>query len=198
MAEICQMKACKDLKYKTIVMDFPWKLTDHGTDNFMKGKINHNLPYGQMTDDEILNFNINDFAEYQCDLFLWTTHKKLPLTFKILERWGFKYYCIITWFKNSGLTVNGFFMNSEIVVYGYRGKFTIPRRGEAIPIVFKANTRGHSIKPDEFYELIKPKTREPRIDIFARKRHDGFEAWGDQVENEIQLTLKAMSELGDR
>lgn len=42
----------------------------------------------------------------------------------------------------------------------------------------------HSQKPDEFYEILRRRTPAPRIDIFARRRHFGFDAHGNQVEND--------------
>ena len=33
-----------------------------------------------------------------------------------------------------------------------------------------------------FYELIRRVARRPRVDIFARRRHEGFDAFGNQVE----------------
>ena len=40
-----------------------------------------------------------------------------------------------------------------------------------------------------FYNLINEMSPEPRLDVFARKRHDGFESWGLQVEQEGQRFL---------
>src|SRR3990167_10307806 len=171
-------------KYKTVVIDFPWKLTPHGSDNFMRRDIKHNLPYKQMTDREILSFNINNFADMESCLFVWSTHLKLPIALKFCESNGFKYHCVLTWHKNTGVTMRGFYRNTELLLFAYRGSFPIENRGKSIPLYFHAKTRGHSVKPNEFYELIKNKTREPRIDVFARKRHEGFDAYGDEVESE--------------
>lgn len=177
------------MKYKTVVIDLPWSLVAHGSSNMMTGKIDKKLPYKSMTDKQILNFPINDFVDDNCNLFIWTTHYKLPFVFELVKKWGFKYHCMITWVKNTGITMRGIFRNSEFVVFAYNGKFTIPSKGKALRTVINAKTTGHSSKPFEFYEEIKSKTEEPRIDIFARKRHDGFEAWGDEVEPTIQTTL---------
>ena len=82
--------------------------------------------------------------------------------------------------------MQGIFRNSELAIFGYSGEFNIPFRGKAIPTAFNAKTGIHSEKPSEFYEIIKSKTQTPRIDIFARKQHHGFTAWGDQVELEAE------------
>lgn len=54
---------------------------------------------------------------------------------------------------------------------------------------FKAKRRKHSEKPDVFYANILKVTNAPRIDIFARKRHYGFDAWGNEVEKQQQIPL---------
>lgn len=148
------------------------------------------MPYKTMSDSEIMTFPINDFADDECDLFMWTTHTKLPLALEILQKWGFKFHVLLTWDKISGVCINGFHRKTEFVVYSYRGKQGIDiGEGSYIPTLFSSKANGHSKKPDKFYSIIKNRTKEPRIDIFARKRHFGFDAYGDQVEKEIEVPL---------
>lgn len=66
-----------------------------------------------------------------------------------------------------------------------------------IPI-FREALREHSRKPDSFYEILRTNTPEPRIDIFARYRHFGFDSYGNEVQKDIQLPLTAIQNtLGD-
>lgn len=143
-----------------------------------------------MTDSEIAAFPINNFADDECDLFMWTTHTKLPVALSILKDWGFKFHVLLAWDKLSGVCMNGFYRQTEFVVYGYRGKQGVDvGEGNYIPTLISAKARGHSEKPAKFYSIIKERTKEPRIDIFARKRHFGFDAYGDQVESQIEFPL---------
>lgn len=170
-------------KYKTIVIDPPWKINCNlkNTKFYRCGKP---MPYKLMTDEQIEKFDINIFAEEICDLFMWVTHSKLYIGLKIMEKWGFKYHCCITWDKTNGIGLNGFHRKTELIIYGYRGKMGIDRgKGKYIPTIFTEKLTTHSTKPNLFYEIIKPRTLQPRIDIFARKKHDGFDSWGDEVEN---------------
>ncbi len=181
-------------KYKTIVLDPPWRITSTGPNSRpCHGKIERKLAYDTMSDAEIVEFPINDFASKSCNLFVWTIQSRLPFTIDLLKKWGFKYYCTCVWVKNSGITMQGIFRNHEFVVFGYRGDFDIPFTGKAMPTAFHARATGHSIKPAEFYEIIRSKTKAPRIDIFARQRHYGFDAGGDQVETS-QSQMKIMAE----
>jgi N6-adenosine-specific RNA methylase IME4 len=62
-------------------------------------------------------------------------------------------------------------------------------KGHYIPTLITEKLTTHSAKPRLFYTILKDRTLEPRIDIFARKRHEGFEAWGNEVEKGLQLSL---------
>jgi N6-adenosine-specific RNA methylase IME4 len=61
--------------------------------------------------------------------------------------------------------------------------------GSFIPTLFRVSRTTHSEKPSMFYEILRIRTKEPRIDIFARKRHFGFDAYGDQVETEMEVPI---------
>ena len=172
------------MKYKTIVIDYPWSVNS----NFNKYGYG-DFPYKQMSDDEILNFNLDDFADDNCDLFIWTTHSKLPLCFDILNKYNFKYHCLVTWDKLSGICINGFYRNTELIVYGYRGKMGIKLEGNYIPTLITEKAKGHSKKPDKFYKILRERTLSPRIDIFNRRTILGFDSFGDELPKERQLFI---------
>jgi len=183
------------MKYRTIVIDPPWKIKCNLVDTkfYRCGKP---IPYDLMADEEIEKFPINDFADSDCDLFMWTTHSKLLSALEIVKSWGFKYHVLLTWDKTNGIGLNGFQRKTELVVYAYRGRMGIDRKeGSYIPTLFTEKLTTHSTKPSIFYHILKNRTQEPRIDIFARKRHEGFDSWGNQVEGFIQKSLKFKLEL---
>lgn len=177
------------MKYKTIVIDPPWDigLTGGKLKNKKYCRFGKGLPYNIMSDDEIKNFPIDDFADNNCDLFMWVVHSKLPIAFKIIEKWGFKHHCLLTWDKTNGIGLHGFQRKTEYVIYAYRGKMGIDRsKGKYIPTLFTEKLTENSVKPKIFYELIRQRTKEPRIDIFARRNIYGFDRWGDEIPNIIQ------------
>lgn len=174
------------MKYKTIVIDPPWPV------DFIRLKRRPNqikMPYQVMTIDEIIGFPIDEYAADNCDLFMWTTHTYIQDAFRILKCWGFKYHCILTWDKTNGLSLMGFTRRTEFLIYAYKGKMGINQRGNFIPTIFKSKQTKHSEKPSSFYQLIRPNTQEPRIDIFGRKQHEGFTPWGNQIEPYLQTTV---------
>jgi N6-adenosine-specific RNA methylase IME4 len=176
------------------VIDPPWKLSlcnpkncRHGG-RIAKPSIARELPYGTMTDEELEKFDIQQFADEECDLFLWTTKAKIHTAFHIMEKWGFHYANFFVWNKLDGLNNNGVHSILEFVLYGYKGRNGLDYK-KPIEQYFAEKRKKHSQKPNLFYAMISKVTSAPRIDIFARRRHFGFDAYGDQVETQIQIPL---------
>jgi N6-adenosine-specific RNA methylase IME4 len=181
------------MKYQTIVIDPPWTVKNNLKDLrfYRTGKT---MPYPLMSDEEIKNFPIDDFADDRCDLFLWTITSKIPLCFEILKSWGFRYMDFFAWDKEIGVPVNGIYRRVEWVIYAYRGKMGINKKGSFIPSMFREKRGKHSRKPDIFYETVRNHTLAPRIDIFAREHKEGFSAWGNEVESDVELKPTLSSE----
>jgi len=179
-------------KYKTIVIDPPWPI-----EPIILRKYSLSVPYKTMTIDEIESLPINDISEEDSIIFLWTTHRFLPQSFPILEKWGFKYYCLISWDKISGLTHQGFFRVTEFILVGYKGKLTnaINQKGKAIPCLFREHKGKHSEKPKKFDDIIRRSTLEPRIDIFARKKKLGYDfSYGDDSKLNKPLEIQSLEQ----
>jgi len=123
-------------------------------------------------------FPLKQLMADDCHVYLWTTHKFLPITFEIFREWNVKYECLLTWVKNVGFTPFSWMYSTEHVLFGRVGSLELLKMGERLD--FQAKVREHSRKPDEFYQLVKRVSPEPRIDVFAREKHDGFETWGNE------------------
>ena len=176
-----------DKKYKTIVIDPPWNLSSVGNNHTLKFRMPTGLPYATMTDKAITNFPIDEFAAEDCGIFMWVTHATLPLGLDILKEWGFRYHCLLTWDKTIGIVIHGFNRRTEMVIYAYRGKFQIKGSGASLPTFFREIRTVHSRKPRIFYDILLKNTPTPRVDIFARKKHYGFDAWGNEVDESMTL-----------
>lgn len=179
-----QMIQLPDIKAKTIVMDVPWPIQP-----MILKKYSLSVPYKTMTIEEISDLPIHEISDENCILFFWTTHTFLPESFKIIENYGFKYYCMGTWDKVSGLTHQGFFRVTEFVIVAYKGKLTkcIKQTGKAFSLLFRQPEGRHSEKPQKFDDMVIRSTFEPRIDLFARKRKFGYVcSFGDDKELQSQ------------
>ena len=175
-------------KYKTIYADPAWQI---GSIELDKWQSPLSDKYITMTDEEIQALPIKDLADIDCGLFLWVTHTKLPVGLKLMENWGFKYYCIITWDKGNGWSQHGFHKRTELLLFGYKGKISnvINQEGNFIPTIITEKKSIHSRKPKRLYGLLLNNTAEPRIELFARQRIDGFDVWGNEAPNHTQAVL---------
>ena len=119
-------------------------------------------------------------------LFLWTIQKFLPGSFKLIDKWGFKYRLTITWDKQNGIVLGGFHYRTEFIVVGVKGSWETFMEKPAMPSVFQAKSPYHSAKPDEFYTMA-GNFGEPRLDMFARRKIFDWDCWGNEVDSDINI-----------
>ena len=187
------------MKYKTVVVDPPWPIKLAPSMNkVLKGSTLHaTLDYKFMSVDELLEFPINDYAAEECLLFLWCTNGKLEngrpclqVALEMIEYWKFKYRLILIWHKSHGYAIWQPFRGlTEFVIFATRKVHNYKPYGKYSNI-FQWPITKHSEKPAGFYQMLRGWTPKPRIDIFARRTHEGFDGWGDEyVGNSDEGTL---------
>lgn len=165
--------------------------------------------YDTMTIDEICAMPVADVVADDAFLFIWTTGPHLPLTFPVIEAWGFRYSGLgFVWPKLARAMTPGkfdiiaeavvrnesfdpferlFHMGmghgvrscSEIALLARRGKPV--RKSKAVREVIMANVREHSRKPSEQYERIEEFCDGPYLELFARHQRPGWQAWGNSA-----------------
>ena len=176
-------------EYQTLVIDPPWAQGKTGLRSVRPNQ-GRSLPYETMSMEQLRALPLLDWAAEDAWLFLWATASRdresgVPIlyqAFDLLESWGFRYYTPLVWRKPTGPCPFGpIQITAEFVLFGYRGKLRPGKMG-AMQSVFDAPVTRHSEKPDSFYTRLLEFTPAPRLDVFARRRHEGFDAWGDQVE----------------
>ena len=176
--------------YKTIVVDPPWEYQNNIFQvTSRKFRLTENQ-YQFLTLEEIRQLPIESLAAQDARLYLWTTQKYLPYSFTLLEDWGFCYRWTFVWHKqNGGLQLKGIpNSDAEFILQGNRGNPRFLDNRDFATVLTAPKSR-HSEKPAYFYELLARVTPGPRIDLFARRRHPGFDAWGDQVDDWCQGNL---------
>lgn len=164
--------------YRTIVIDPPWEMKKSKRTARPKQV---DMDYDVMSLEEIKRFPLRKFISADgCHVYLWTTHKHLPDAFAVFKAWGVNYHCTLTWNKNVGVTPFTWMFSTEFILFGFIGNLAVIRKG--IRTDFKGKVREHSRKPDEFYEIVKRVSPEPRIDIFSREKRDGFDQYGFEAD----------------
>jgi N6-adenosine-specific RNA methylase IME4 len=158
-------------RYRTLVIDPPWeyRLVVGGRSA---------PPYATMTQEQLLALPVESWAEDDCHLYLWTTNAFMPNAVALMERWRFEHKTILTWHKQTRKGtplwgIGNYFRNTtEHVLFGVRGK--LRTRVDDIPTHFEAPIRGHSEKPDVFYEIVRQASYLPAGEAFQREARPGF------------------------
>ena len=128
--------------YKTIVIDPPWEIETGNKSKKLHSPIPE-LPYKTMSLAEIINFPINQFADKNCLLFLWTIQKYIRDSFDIINSWGFKFNSLLAWDKVDGMNHGGFTRNVEFVLFAYRGGYNINTNAKFMPQCFREKRTKH-------------------------------------------------------
>lgn len=161
--------------FQTIVIDPPWDWGDEGDINQL-GRAKPD--YATMPIEELEKLPIAKISDDNCHLYVWVTNRSLPKAFRLIEAWGFRYITCITWVKPSFGMGNYFRGSTEQVLFAVKGSQPLKRKD--IPTHFQApRGKGHSAKPDHFYDIIQSCSHAPFIDVFGRKEREGWSVWGE-------------------
>ena len=176
-----------DMKYSVIYADPPWKFKSWSKKGEGRSAIRH---YDVMTLDEIKAVSPVDHAAKDSVLFLWAIDPLLDRAFEVITAWGFTYKTVaFDWAKCSvkGPESNiwpiggGYWTraNAEKCLLATRGK---PKRLNAdVRQLIVEPRREHSRKPDRVNGDIERLGAGPYLEMFARHRRPGWDAWGDEV-----------------
>lgn len=121
-------------------------------------------------------------------LFLWVTMPMLNECWNIIKKWGFKYKTVaFTWVKRNKKSNSWFWgmgrwtrANAELCLLATKGK---PKRLSAsVHSIIDTPIEKHSKKPDEVRKrIVKLLGDLSRIELFARDKVDGWDAWGNEL-----------------
>ncbi len=101
--------------------------------------------------------------------------------FKVINAWGFKYKTSFVWDKIKHNMGHYNSVRHEFLLIAVRGSCQ-PDASKLFDSVQSIERTEHSAKPGIFREIIDTLyPHGPRIELFARKKTDGWEAYGNQV-----------------
>lgn len=167
------------MKYRTIYADPPWAESGGG-------RLGANAHYPLMKTKKIIALApmVQELAEDNAHLYLWTTNNFLPDALEVMKAWGFRYVTTITWMKNQ-MGLGQYFRGlTEHCLFGVRGKLpykVIDGKRQQGKTGFFEKKREHSRKPVQMREMIEKVSYPPFIELFARERFDGWDAWGNEI-----------------
>lgn len=171
--------------YRTIYADPPWP--EYGGGKIKRGADRH---YSLMKVQEILDPPIQSFIDTNAHLYLWVTNNFLEESFKVVKAWGFRYVTNITWGKFNFRLGQYFRGQTEHCLFSVRGhlpyKIIDGRRQQGVTLILARKTQ-HSIKPEQMRRMIEKVSYPPYLELFARRKVPDWDAWGSEIENDIDL-----------
>lgn len=178
-------------KYSVILADPPWHYFVSSSKQSRRATEAH---YPTLSIPSIRALPVGKLAGADCALFLWITAPMLPELPGILEAWGFSYKTIaFVWIKLNRKSQSLFWgmgfwtrANPEYCVLAVKGH---PKCVCAdVHQVIISLVEEHSKKPEEARRRIERLMGDaPRVELFARQKTPGWDAWGNEVDSDFQM-----------
>ncbi|GAA5878031.1 hypothetical protein JCM3774_005986 [Rhodotorula dairenensis] len=184
-------------KYDVLVADPPWA-------------IHQELPYGTLTDDEMMRMPVGAMQDEGGLLFLWVTGRAMELGRECLKAWGYERIDELVWVKTNQLQGlirtgrTGHWLNhsKEHCLVAVRRSVTSPESPPRLRSWFNrgldtqvllAEVRETSRKPDELYDMIERilggRGKGRKVELFGRKHNlrPGWWTLGNQLGEQDQV-----------
>ncbi len=172
-------------KYRVLYADPPWQYNsgDQHTRTSQDTVLGSHYP--SMSLEDICALPIRDLAHDNAVLFLWATAPLNKEAVSVCEALGFEYKTACIWDKVKHNVGHYFSVRHEMLFVCTRGSCT-PDSNTLFNSVQRIERGEHSVKPEKFYEIIETMyTQGPYIELFARNKRKGWEAWGNEAENGV-------------
>lgn len=187
-------------KYKIIYADPPWRFRVwNGKTGVGRTAEEH---YESLSIEKLMSLKVP--ADDDCILFLWATRPMPIEALALINYWGFTFKTeVFTWvktLKNNPLQLHwgmGFWSraNTEGVYLATKGDIKRINKGvhqvieeRWYPDTLYYPIDKHSKKPNEVQNrIIQLIGSESKIELFARQKTEGWDVWGNEIENDIEL-----------
>lgn len=186
-------------KFGCIEADPPWY--ELGGGKIIRGAQRH---YPLMKTPEICALPVASICAPDVHLYLWVTNNALAKGWghDVARAWGFTPITILSWLKDGNPGLGQYFRgNSEHVLFCRRGMpeykthpITDKRAQGLTAFVYgsveeegawwnevRPDERTHSRKPMKIKEWAELVSHGPYLEMFARTRRPGWEAWGNEA-----------------
>ncbi len=182
--------------YGCILADPPWAFDAYSGDGGTPHRTAEDH-YRTMPLSEIQALDIGSIAAKDCALFMWVVGSHLVQSIDLARAWGFEFKTdAFYWVKQRLHQADQIDLFTNDIAeprigFGYWSRKQVepcllftrgsPRRlGKGVRQVIVEPRREHSRKPDCQYERIEGLVAGPRLELFARHKRPGWDAWGNQ------------------
>jgi N6-adenosine-specific RNA methylase IME4 len=148
-------------KFPTIYADPPWAYENEAS---RAAAVKH---YPTMSVDEICAEPLQELAEKDSHLHLWTPNGFLREAFDVIDSWGFEFKSCLVWVKNELGMGNSWRVSHEFLLLGVRGGLTF--RDRTLPSWIQASRTIHSRKPGVIRALIERVSPGPYLELYGRE-----------------------------
>ena len=154
-----------------------------------------NAQYDVLSLEDMKKLPVSSIAADDCVLVMWWVGSQPQEALDLVAAWGFKVKTMtgFNWIKMTKNWLMFFGMGfwtragSECALIAVRGKAKPASHG--VRSVIHAIVGRHSEKPIEARKRIVELCGDlPRVELFARQKADGWDAWGNEIESDICLT----------
>lgn len=165
--------------YGVLYADPPWRFEPYSRETGMDRAADNHYP--TMPLDAIKALKVP--AAPDAVLFLWATAPMLVEALDVMRAWRFTYKSQFVWVKHKAGTGYWARNRHELLLIGTRGDIPAPSPEKRYNSVIEARAGRHSAKPFVLHEMIEDMfPLLPRVEMFARATHTGWDAWGNEAE----------------
>lgn len=177
-------------RYPIVYADPPWSYEEKAANSSRWAGAESHYPCMSVAELSALDVDGRSVPELAGDdalLFLWATMPLLPDALRVIEAWDFEYKtAAFVWIKRTddgpqlGLG-NYTRQNAELCLLARRGR-GVPRQDMSVNSVIECPRMEHSRKPAGVRDRIVQLCGDlPRIELFAREKVEGWDAWGKEA-----------------
>ena len=170
-------------EYSTIVADPPWDVKRGAPQGRPEGVqlASEPLPYPTMTVEEICELQVSNAAADNAHLYIWTINKYIEDTYRVARAWGFQPSTMLYWLKEpKGIGLGGTYaLCVQPILFCRRGTLAAKKRCDRNWWTWPRGP--HSVKPPGFQTLVEEYSPGPYLEMFARRKRDGWDVWGNEV-----------------
>ncbi len=172
--------------YQIIYADPPWSFRNKNTGGSMAS--GSKAQYNVMSVDDICNMPVESISNPESFLFMWWVASMPREALRVVDAWGFKLKTMtaFSWIKKTVHDKDFFGMGFYTRQQQEHCLIATKGSPQVLSHSVRQNVRCanvfHSLKPGVVRDLIVGLAGSlPRIELFAREKIQGWDAWGDEV-----------------